>query len=303
MEVVAVADPSPPARAAASARAGVDALSDPAALMARADVDAVVVCAPPAAHAGLAEASLAAGKHLYLEKPVGLELARARRLADDPGSGRVTAVGFSHRFNRAFAGLRRLVRGGEIGAVREVRCIHFEPGLAAAAPAWKSARAEGGGVALDLASHSVDMARWLLGEEIAAVEEAAIATTASEDDDLRARLRSRGGVPVELRSSYVRGRGHRWEVVGEGGVLVADRWPPRVRRRRRPTGGIGRAHRALLALPIPRREPSFALALGRFVAAARGELRGELATLDDGVRSLEAVLMIERAAGRGTGTA
>jgi myo-inositol 2-dehydrogenase/D-chiro-inositol 1-dehydrogenase len=296
VDLVAVADPEPAALAAAAA-AGVETHSAPAELIGREDVEAIVVCAPPAAHAELAERTLAAGKHLYLEKPIALDVTRARALAAAVPSRTVAAVGFSYRFNPAFAALRERVARGEIGRVREARCLHHEPGLGEGAPRWKTARASGGGAALDLVSHAIDMARWLLGDEPAAVEEATIDSVATEGDDLRAAVRMRGGARIEIGASYVRGRGHRWDLTGDDGALVADRWPPRARRRRRATAGIGALRRGLLALPIPRREPSFRIALGRFARAARGAPRGDLATLEDGVASLEGVLAVERAAG------
>jgi predicted dehydrogenase len=299
-ELVAVADPDPAAQAAASDLAGVDVLGDPAALIGRDDVAAIVVCAPNAVHAELAEAVLAAGQHLYLEKPVGLDLARAERLAATAAAAPgVSCVGFNFRFNPAFSRLRDRLRRGEIRAVRAARSWHHEPGLGPATPAWKRSRAAGGGVAFDLASHSADTLRWLLGTEIAAVEEATIASRTTDGDDLWARLRTTSGVTAEVRCSYVRGRGHRWELEGEAGALAADRWPPRARRLRRwRRSGIGPLRRGLLGLPIPRRERSFALALGSFVGACLGDERDErLATLEDGVRSLEAVLEIQRAAG------
>jgi myo-inositol 2-dehydrogenase/D-chiro-inositol 1-dehydrogenase len=298
-DLVAVADPDRAALDAVPGLAGAAVTDDVAALIGRDDVEAVVVCAPSALHAELAEAVLAAGRHLYLEKPVGLDLGRAERLAAVAATApAVSCVGFNYRFNPAFSSLRDRAGRGEIGAVRGARSWHHEPGLGAAAPGWKRSRGAGGGVAIDLASHSADMLRWLLGEEIAAVEEATIASRVTEGDDLLARLRTTSGVSAEIRCSYLHGRGHRWELDGEEGALVADRWPPRTRRRRRRGSGVGLLRRGLLGLPIPRRERSFALALGSFLGACLGDERdARLATVADGVRSLETVLEIERAAG------
>ena len=79
-------------------------------------------------------------------------------------------------------------------------------------------------------------------------------------------------------------------------MLRAERWPARVTKRRRPSpSGPSRVSTGLRALPIPRREPSFGLALGQFVGACLGEPHA-LPTISDGRRSLEVVLEAERGA-------
>jgi myo-inositol 2-dehydrogenase/D-chiro-inositol 1-dehydrogenase len=257
-----------------------------------------VVCAATPAHAEIAEAVAAAGRHLYLEKPVGLDLARAVALRDSLAAAEtVAAVGFNYRFSPAFAELRRRLVAGEAGEVRRLRCWHCEAGDPERMPAWKRRRATGGGVMLDVVSHSVDMARWLLGEEVASVESARVSSAASEHDDAELILRMDGGPVVELVSSFVRGRKHRWEAQGSAATLLADRWPARTRRRRRPSrSGPSELATRLLAIPIPRREPSFDIALGRFADAISGA-DSELASIADGVSSLEVVLEAERRAG------
>ncbi len=164
---------------------------------------------------------------------------------------------------------------------------------------WKLARSSGGGVLLDVASHETDFARWLLGTEVAGVEDASLDSKRFEHDDARFVLRMSDGVRVEVVVSYVQGRKHRWEVEGSDGVLRAERWPARVTRRRRPApAGPSVLATRLRALPIPRREPSFGLALREFARACQGEPHS-LPTITDGRRSLEIVLEAERsAAGR-----
>ena len=80
-------------------------------------------------------------------------------------------------------------------------------------------------------------------------------------------------------------------------MLRADRWPRRLTRRRSySAAGPSPLATRLLALPIPRREPSFALALSAFVDAALGGEGVGPATIEDGLRSLEVVLAAERLA-------
>jgi myo-inositol 2-dehydrogenase / D-chiro-inositol 1-dehydrogenase len=302
VDLVAAADPSPVARGAAAELGGFDLHDDVAEMIGREDVDAVVVCAPTPAHAELAEAVAATDKHLYLEKPVGLDLVRAEAVRGAlEARSATTAVGFNFRLNPAFVELRRRIEAGRAGEIRNLRCWHCEVARPEAMPAWKLRRETGGGVLLDLVSHSVDTARWLLADEVTGVESARLSSEVTEHDDARVELRMRHGARVELVASYVQGRKHRWEVEGSAGVLRADRWPARVVRRRRPApAGPSSLATRLLALPIPRREPSFAAALDRFAAAVAGGEEAGLATIGDGVRSLEIVLEAERLArGRG----
>jgi predicted dehydrogenase len=277
--------------------AGVDVYTDIDALLSRADIDAIIVCASTPAHAPIAAAVGRGRQHLYLEKPVALRLEEARSLESVLNARQaVCAVGFNYRLSPAFVQLREELREGRIGEIRRVRCWHCEAASAETMVGWKGARSSGGGVLVDLASHQVDFARWLLGTDVEAVEEATVSSGRSEQDDARLVLRMQGGVEVEMVLSYVQGRKHRWEVEGSRGVLRADRWPARVSGRRRPSpGGPSRLATSLRALPIPRREPSFALALGEFVGAALGESHS-LPTITDGRRSLEIVLAAERAA-------
>ena len=203
--VVAIADPSAAAREAV-AGFGAEVLDDAGELIARPDLDAVVICSPSATHAELADAVAGAGKPLYLEKPVAIDAVGAEAVAGAlRGRSVPDAVGFNFRFNPVFAELRRRIRAGGIGRVTGARCWHCEAGRPDSMPDWKRRRDSGGGVALDLLSHSVDMARWLLDDEVAEVADAAISSNATEHDDVSVSLRMRGGATVEMRSSYVRG--------------------------------------------------------------------------------------------------
>jgi predicted dehydrogenase len=165
-------------------------------------------------------------------------------------------------------------------------------------PAWKRERATGGGALLDLGSHHIDLARWLLGEELASVESAELSSEASEHDSASFRLRSESGVPVDAEFSFRRGRACDWEIAGERGVVAIDRIGGTARIRSSGAGParVDRLRGRLGRLPIPRRERSFDLALNAFVGrVASGS--GELPSLADGRRSLAHVLAVEAAAG------
>lgn len=302
VEVLAVADPRPEARARAAALAGADAVADASELLGRDDVDAVVICADTRAHADLAQAAAGACKHFYLEKPIALSADDGRRAVDAAKRNGVTAaMGFNFRFHPLHLRARQLLRDGRIGRVRSVWTRYWEPVPSVHMKEWKRRRATGGGVLLELGSHHVDLLRWFLGEEIERIEDSQLESRETEHDSARFRARTSSGAVVEAELSYRLGRSCEWEFVGVSGRLLLDRHAGSVRvlaadRRRRNWPWADTVRARLRALPVPRRDPTFALSLGAFVEHLCGSPR-ELPTLTDGLRSLEMLLEAEAVAG------
>lgn len=82
------------------------------------DIDAVVLATPHSVHEAQALAAIAARKHVFVEKPITLDLASARRVADAADkAGVVLAVGFARRFHPSIAELRARVRDGRLGTI------------------------------------------------------------------------------------------------------------------------------------------------------------------------------------------
>ncbi|AZS83690.1 Gfo/Idh/MocA family oxidoreductase [Streptomyces griseoviridis] len=168
-ELVAVADEVPGRAEEAAERYGFATatrewravLDDPA-------VDAVSVTAPNFLHREIGVAVAEAGKHLWIEKPVGLDLADARAVAGAVARAGVRgAVGFNYRNAPAVERARELIAGGGIGTVTHVRVRLFSDYAAhpEGALSWRFERERGGsGVLGDLASHGADLARHLLGD-------------------------------------------------------------------------------------------------------------------------------------------
>jgi predicted dehydrogenase len=114
---VAAADPSAENRRAVARNFGFERFYDTAEeLLADPDVDAVYVCTPTATHRHLYRATLAAGKHLYAEKPIAPDLPTVRDIsAAAAAADVVTQVGFQMRFNSLLARARDIVHSGELG--------------------------------------------------------------------------------------------------------------------------------------------------------------------------------------------
>ncbi|MGW5283030.1 Gfo/Idh/MocA family protein [Streptomyces collinus] len=131
-------------------------------------VRAVSVTAPNFLHREIGVAMAEAGKHLWIEKPVGLTGADARAVADAVARAGVQGtVGFNYRNAPAVEAARDLIASGGIGAVTHARVRLFSDYAAHpdAALTWRYERARGGsGVLGDLASHGADLARFLVGD-------------------------------------------------------------------------------------------------------------------------------------------
>ena len=125
-------------------------------------IDAVLICSPTDTHADISVEALAAGKHVFCEKPVDLGLVKIQTVIDAvEASGLKYQVGFNRRFDHNFQALRRTVADGRIGQVHMVKICSrdSEPPTARFIPS-------SGGLFLDMSVHDLDMARYLSGSEV-----------------------------------------------------------------------------------------------------------------------------------------
>ncbi|GAB6984073.1 Gfo/Idh/MocA family protein [Nocardioides pyridinolyticus] len=250
--LVLVADAVPGRAAEAAERFGFesatedwhDVLTDPR-------VEAVSVTAPNFLHRELGTAVADAGKHLWIEKPVGLGLADAQAVADAVARADLTGVvGFNYRHSPAVEEARRLVTEGAVGDITHCRVRMFSDYAAhpAGALSWRYERERGGnGVLGDLASHGVDLIRFVLGEIESLVADSATfipqrarptgatrghTLTAGgdpgpveNDDAVSALLHLTGGAHVTLEASRVAvgdQNAYGFEVHGTRGALAWD---------------------------------------------------------------------------------
>ena len=162
--LVAVADAMPAAAKAIADQYGCTVSSIDTMLAAK-DIDAVVICTPTDTHADLIERFARAGKAIFCEKPIDLSLDRVKAcLKVVRETKAVLMVGFNRRFDPHFKAVRAEIDAGTIGAVEQVTITSRDPG---APPTDYITRS--GGIFRDMTIHDFDMARFLLGEEIATV--------------------------------------------------------------------------------------------------------------------------------------
>jgi myo-inositol 2-dehydrogenase / D-chiro-inositol 1-dehydrogenase len=159
--VAAVYDANPAAAAAAGPRATGSAqelLADPA-------IDAVAICSSTETHADLIVAAARAGKAIFCEKPVSLELREVdRALAAVEEAGVPFQIGFNRRFDPAHASVRDAVARGDVGDPHLVRISSRDP----EPPPHEYVRGSGG-IFLDMTIHDFDMARFVTGSEVVEV--------------------------------------------------------------------------------------------------------------------------------------
>jgi predicted dehydrogenase len=175
-EVVGVAASTPERAREAAAHLRVQrAFRSPEELATADGVDVVHVCTPNRLHAPLAEAALAAGKHVVCEKPLAPTAAEADRLLEAENRAhppRVGTVPFVYRYNPMVAEARARVAAGEIGAVRLVHGGYLQDWLSTPDDDnWRVDPAESGAsrTFADVGSHWCDLMEYVCGQRIAAL--------------------------------------------------------------------------------------------------------------------------------------
>jgi predicted dehydrogenase len=145
---------------------GCDHGSDWRTLLARRDLDAVIVSTPQDLQAEIARAAVASGLHVLVEKPGACRAQELEELARLAIERQVRVrVGFNHRYHPAFLEARRLVDVGELGPLFYVRARYGHGGRLGYASEWRAQpEHSGGGELIDQGVHLIDLARWFLGE-------------------------------------------------------------------------------------------------------------------------------------------
>ncbi len=222
--ITAVADADAEAARRLAARHGA-AVRDAATIATDGAIDAVLICTPTDTHADLIERFARAGKAIFCEKPIDLDPARARACLEVVAAcGVPLMIGFNRRFDPRFAALRRAIEEGRIGRVESVLIISRDP-----APPPLDYIRRSGGLFKDMTIHDFDMARFLLGEEIAAVRAEAAALVdpaigaAGDHDTATVILTTASGRQAVIVNSRRSGYGYdqRIEVHGSRGLVAA----------------------------------------------------------------------------------
>jgi myo-inositol 2-dehydrogenase/D-chiro-inositol 1-dehydrogenase len=281
-----VIDVDADAARALAARHGARVASAEAAL-ADHDVGAVVIGSSTDTHADFITRAAQAGKAIFCEKPVDLNVERARACVDAVRrAGVACMIGFQRRFDPTFAALKERLARGEIGEPEMLVVTSRDPG---APPVEYLKRS--GGIFRDMLIHDFDIFRWILDDDAVSVyatgsvlTDPAVAS-ADDVDSTAVTIRTRKGRLAQINTSRRAAYGYdqRFEVLGSKGMLQAGN--------HRPTEVVAATGTAVSAdLPehffLERYRAAYAAELAHFFAALAGD--GKIGTsIDDGVKALE----------------
>jgi myo-inositol 2-dehydrogenase / D-chiro-inositol 1-dehydrogenase len=193
-------------------------------------VGVVVIASSTDTHADLIQRAAAAGKAIFCEKPVDLDLERAKSCAQAVARAGVTClIGFQRRYDPTFAALKARIDAGEIGEPEMLVVTSRDPG---APPVDYIKRS--GGIFKDMLIHDFDIFRWILDDEAATVYATGSCLTdpaieaAGDIDATAVTIRTKKGRLAQIntirRAAY--GYDQRFEVIGSQGMLQAGNHKP-----------------------------------------------------------------------------
>jgi predicted dehydrogenase len=227
--LVGVADSDGERAKTVAAGFGVAAFTSLDEVIAAGGVDAVVLAVPPFLHGPLTCQALAAGLHVYCEKPMTPTAAEGRAMAAAAASwGRVVQVGLQYRFLPAYVRAKQLIDEGAIGEVRRVSVTAttwFRPAHYFTARPWRSRWATvGGGVLMHQTCHQLDGLISLVGAPARVDADAWRALHDFEvEDSVAVLLEFSGGARGTLVASTAEPVGtNRTEIHGDRGSLVIE---------------------------------------------------------------------------------
>ena len=194
-------------------------------LLADPQIDAVLVTSSTDTHVEISQAAAKAGKHIFCEKPISLDLEQIdETLAIVEKAGVKFQIGFNRRFDASFKRIREAVTTGEIGEPHIIRITSRDP----APPPIEYVKVSGG-IFLDMTIHDFDMARYLIDDEVIEVYAAGGVRVdpkigeAGDIDTTVITLRFQNGVigTIDNSREAVYGYDQRVEVFGSKGMVTA----------------------------------------------------------------------------------
>ena len=194
-------------------------------LLADPDIEAILIATSTNTHAFIMKDVAAAGKHIFCEKPLALDLAEIDEALEAVSQAGVKLqVGFNRRFDKSFQQVHEIVASGEIGRPCILRITNRDPDL----PAMEFLRVSGG-MFLDMTIHDFDMARFQIGEieEVYATGSVLIEPELKEFGDIDTNvvtLKFANGAVGAIDNSRkaVYGYDQRLEVFCSNGTAIAD---------------------------------------------------------------------------------
>ena len=250
-------------------------------LIERPEVDAVLVCSATHVHEEHVCRAAEAGKHVFCEKPLALDLEAIDRMgAAVQKAGVMLQVGFNRRFDAAFARVREGIESGEVGELHTLRIISRDP----EPPPIEYVR-NSGGLFVDMTIHDFDMVRFLTGaevDEVYTMADCRVDPKIGEAGDvdtavIMLRFTNRVIATIENSRQAVYGYDQRLEAFGAAGSITTDNLYPN-------TATVSTASAIRRDLPLrfflERYTESYVNELRAFVSAVRSGARSPVGVAD-----------------------
>jgi len=196
-------------------------------LLARADIDAVLIITPSNTHVEVVKAAAAAGKHIFCEKPLALTVAGCDEAIAATEAAKVKLyIGFMRRFDAAYRAAKQQIEAGVIGQPVMFKAVGRDSKRTSLEYAR---RRNSGGLLLDMGIHDFDLARWLMGSEVIRVHTEGSClvypelSEVGDIDNAVVNLRFTSGAVgnVDVSRNAVYGYDIRTEILGsEGGLMI-----------------------------------------------------------------------------------
>ena len=189
-------------------------------------IDAVIIASPTALHFEHLKLAIAAGKHIFCEKPIDLSIENVKEIKSLLDANPVKfMVGFNRRYDPNVLKIKKELNEGRLGAPQSVKIISRDPG-----PPPMEFIKTSGGLFLDMAIHDFDLARYLMNSEITEVYSTAsifgdLPLETVEDVDTAVtilKFKNKGFATIENSRNSTYGYDQRIEVFGEKGLLSAQ---------------------------------------------------------------------------------
>ena len=189
-------------------------------------IDAVIIASPTALHFEHLKLAIAAGKHIFCEKPIDLSIENVKEIKSLLDANPVKfMVGFNRRYDPNVLKIKKELNEGRLGAPQSVKIISRDPG-----PPPMEFIKTSGGLFLDMAIHDFDLARYLMNSEITEVYSTAsifgdLPLETVDDVDTAVtilKFKNKGFATIENSRNSTYGYDQRIEVFGEKGLLSAQ---------------------------------------------------------------------------------
>ncbi|MDQ2748163.1 MAG: Gfo/Idh/MocA family oxidoreductase [Pseudonocardiales bacterium] len=227
-DVTAVFDVDPARAEAVATGSGARVFDDPMVLIKDDSIDAVLIASADRTHEQFVLACLAVGKPVLCEKPLTPDVAGSVRIMDAESElgAQLVTVGFMRRYDPGYVEMKQTLRDGALGPALLMRCVHRN---AASVPVPSAVLISGSAV------HEIDIARWVLDEELVSATvhcPRRSAKSGDTQDPMLLVFASAGGVLVDVEVFLNAGYGYdvRCEIVAESGTVLLDAPSPTVRR-------------------------------------------------------------------------